>query len=431
MAADEVGCVLQSADVFVGAGGLALGVSKSGFKHVVVFDVNRAACETLRQNHRKSRSIAHEWKVIEKDITKVHFSDYAGRIDLLSGGPPCQPFSQGGRHRGRADIRDCFPQFIRAVREIQPQAFIIENVKGLTRQKFSNYFQYLLLQLRLPTELRNHREKWKEHCSRLERLHTGGNSDGLQYNVIYKTLNATDYGVPQNRERVFIVGVRSDIGLEYSFPLPTHSREALIRKQWITGEYWDRHRVSKKRFPEHLRPADSAIDRIREKKPRSLGKPWRTVRDAFRRLPRVGIGIGQSSSKIANHYLNDGARLYLGHNGSCLDLPSKTVKAGYHGVPGGENIVCLDDGSARYFSVRECARLQTFPDDWEFSGTWTSAMWQVGNAVPVHLAQVLVAPLAEALDAKNRLPTVAKASRPSAGRSANAPKCAKRASRSA
>ncbi len=191
---------------------------------------------------------------MEGDVKDADFSAYAGKIDLLSGGPPCQPFSQGGRHQGRDNTHDMFPQFIRTVREIQPQAFIIENVRGLLRSKFSNYFQYLTLQLRLPTVTRQHGEKWKEHCSRLERLHTGGSWDGLQYNIIYKMLNASDYGVPQNRERVFIVGVRSDIGLEYSFPLPTHSREALIRKQWITGEYWDRHKVSIKRYPEHLTP---------------------------------------------------------------------------------------------------------------------------------------------------------------------------------
>src|SRR5262249_15217379 len=154
---------------------------------------------------------------------------YLGKVDVLLGGPPCQPFSQGGRHGGRADERDMFPQFIRAVREIQPQAFVIENVRGLMRHKFINYFQYLVLQLQFPDVERKHNEKWKEHRSRLEKLRTGGKHKGLQFNVVNQLLKATDYGVPQNRERVFIVGVRSNLGIEYSFPLATHTRDALIK----------------------------------------------------------------------------------------------------------------------------------------------------------------------------------------------------------
>jgi DNA (cytosine-5)-methyltransferase 1 len=97
--------------------------------------------------------------------------------------------------------------------------------------------------------------------------------------------------------------------------------------------------------------------------------------------------VGQRSSRIANHFINPGARSYPGHTGSALDEPAKTLKAGDHGVPGGENTLRLDDGQVRYLSVRECARLQTFPDDWVFQGSWTESMRQLGNAVPVALAQ--------------------------------------------
>jgi DNA (cytosine-5)-methyltransferase 1 len=101
--------------------------------------------------------------------------------------------------------------------------------------------------------------------------------------------------------------------------------------------------------------------------------------------------------KIANHFLNPGARSYAGHTGSPLDEPAKTLKAGDHGVPGGENTLRLEDGSVRYFSVRECARLQTFPDEWIVEGSWTEAMRQLGNAVPARLAQAVAAELARVM----------------------------------
>ena len=103
------------------------------------------------------------------------------------------------------------------------------------------------------------------------------------------------------------------------------------------------------------------------------------------------------SMSVLNHFLNPGARVYERHDGSNMDAVAKTLKAGHHGVPGGENIVRLDDGRVRYFSVRECARLQAFPDDWEFYGSWCGCMRQIGNAVPVTLGEVVAAPLAKAL----------------------------------
>ncbi len=129
--------------------------------------------------------------------------------------------------------------------------------------------------------------------------------------------------------------------------------------------------------------------------PSMLGRPWRTVRDTIADLPR--IRPGETSSKVNNHFLNRGARSYAGHTGSPWDEPAKALKAGDHGVPGGENTLRLDDGSVRYFSVRECGRLQTFPDDWTFEGSWTESMRQLGNAVPVLLAEVVAKRLAEVL----------------------------------
>jgi len=101
------------------------------------------------------------------------------------------------------------------------------------------------------------------------------------------------------------------------------------------------------------------------------------------------------SSKFQNHRFQPGAKIYPGHTGSPIDLPAKALKAGVHGVPGGENMMVKDDGSVRYFTIRESARLQTFPDEFEFSGSWSEAMRQLGNAVPVDLAHKVTASVIE------------------------------------
>ena len=119
------------------------------------------------------------------------------------------------------------------------------------------------------------------------------------------------------------------------------------------------------------------------------------MRDAINDLPK--LAAGQSSRSVPNHFFNPGARSYAGHDGSPWDFPAKTLKAGDHGVPGGENTLRYNDGSVRYFSIRECARLQTFPDDWIVEGSWTEGMRQLGNAVPVKLAQLVAKSLYDSL----------------------------------
>ena len=128
-------------------------------------------------------------------------------------------------------------------------------------------------------------------------------------------------------------------------------------------------------------------------------KPWRTTRDAIAGLPEPTV---KGSETWHNHKLQEGARSYPGHTGSVLDLPAKTLKAGVHGVPGGENMIALPDGRVRYLTVRESARLQTFPDDFRFHGSWTETMRQLGNAVPVELAHVVAASVREHLYGQGR-----------------------------
>ncbi|HRJ10326.1 MAG TPA: DNA cytosine methyltransferase [Prosthecobacter sp.] len=379
---------LRSIELFAGAGGLALASANAGFSHDAVLEFNHDACETIRANQRRGYEVVRHWPLIEGDVHDQSFTSWQGRIDLVSGGPPCQPFSIGGKHRAMADRRNLFPEAARVVRETRPRAFVFENVKGLTRQSFAKYFGYIVLQLSFPDIVRRKDEEWLEHLSRLERIRTQGARPDLSYKVVWRLLNAADYGVPQKRERVFFVGIRSDMEIPWSFPQPTHSRLALLHDQWVAGNYWERHRVARRARPEA--PARLPFLPMEEMCLPSMAwpLPWLTVRDAIHDLGEPARS--QTSAIHPNHILQPGARSYPGHTGSPLDEPAKTLKAGDHGVPGGENMLRHPDGGVRYFSVRESCRLQTFPDEYVFEGSWTENMRQLGNAVPVRLGEVVL-----------------------------------------
>ncbi|GEO80605.1 hypothetical protein ROR02_07360 [Pararhodospirillum oryzae] len=223
-----------------------------------------------------------------------------------------------------------------------------------------------------------------EHMARLERHHVQGRRAGLNYRVVSRVVNAANYGVPQKRERVVFVGFRDDLDMEWCFPRETHSMEALLWIQVRDGSYWEHHRVARKAraLPERLSLRGQAL----KERPATL--PWRTVRDAVHDLPDPEHSPSAAMAWL-NHRFQPGARSYPGHTGSPLDEPAKTLKAGVHGVPGGENMLLRPDGSIRYFTVRESARLQAFPDDYLFHGSWSETMRQLGNAVPVTLARII------------------------------------------
>jgi len=362
---------VRSVELFAGAGGLGLGVSRAGFQPAAVIEWNRYCCDTIRENQKRQLAPVNNWPLTEGDIRDFDFQTIRGEIDLVSGGPPCQPFSICGRHRGHLDQRDMFPEAIRAIRELHPRAFLIENVRGLTRPAFASYFEYIRLHFTYPELVARDGENWTENHARLERYHTHGHPDGLHYRVVTRVLNAADFGVAQRRERVFIVGFRADLDIEWSFPEPIHSQDALLWSQWRSGNYWKFHKVPKRARAPHLR-MKVAANRL-EEKPALL--PWRTVRDALSGLPDPEKNPRASIYHL-NHQFQPGARSYPGHTGSPLDEPAKTLKAGDHGVPGGENMLRRPDGTVRYFSVRESARLQAFPDDFLFHGSWTEAMRQ-------------------------------------------------------
>lgn len=390
---------LSSIELFAGAGGLAMGVSLAGFQSRSVVEWDKWACDTVRQNQQLGYPLVRDWPVVEGDVrhwVRDFDADSLGAgLDLVAGGPPCQPFSMGGKHQAHQDARDMFPVTVEVIRRLRPRAFIVENVKGLTRSAFHNYYQYILLQLEFPEIARHPDESWADHHQRLQQVKTAKRRGhaGLTYNLLPTLVNAANYGVPQKRERVFIVGFRSDLPVRWSFPRETHSLEALLHDQWVSGEYWDRHQVAKRSRPGIPKAHGTTIARLRGLGLPPMRAPWRTVRDAL-----VGLTDPEKSEGDAlSHRFQGGARSYAGHTGSPLDLPAKTLKAGDHGVPGGENMLVRPDGSVRYFTVRESARLQTFPDGYAFHGSWSEAMRQLGNAVPVALGRVVAASVAEHL----------------------------------
>jgi len=289
-----------------------------------------------------------------------------------------------------------FPHAVHVVRSVRPKAFIFENVRGLLRKSFAKYFSYVLLQLQYPEVVRRDGQSWAEHLASLEEHHTGGSERGLRYRVVFQKVNAADFGVPQHRERVVIVGFRWDIQEPWIFPRPTHTSDALLAAKWVNGTYGDEHHISRARRPSTPPEMRRALDGI-ETLPFSAR--WRTVRDALAGLPDPQT---PEASKIPNHKCQPGAKKYAGHTGSELDWPGKTLKAGDHGVPGGENMLAFADGSVRYFTVRESARPQTFPDWYIFPSSWTESMRQIGNAVPVALARVVAQSVCDTLKENQR-----------------------------
>jgi DNA (cytosine-5)-methyltransferase 1 len=374
---------MKSIELFSGTGGLAKGLEYSGFQHASFVEFDRHACASLRENFDPR-------KIFEGDIRQYSTSGL-GKIDLVAGGPPCQPFSLGGKHNADDDRRDMFPHAIRVIEELLPKAFIFENVKGLLRKSFSDYFEYIILRLTHPNVHFPSCNKWEDNLALLRHVEDADYT-GAKYDVSFKLLNAADFGVPQVRERVMIVGIRSDLQRKWNFPVPNYSEERMIWDQFVTGEYWERHGMQPPAREDLAKSLRYKIARVETRyglfAPNS--KPWRTLRDGLVRVPDPRV-----DHSIVDHIFKDGARSYPGHTGSEIDRPAKTIKAGVHGVPGGENMIRFEDGSIRYLTVHEAKLLQTFPPDFKITGAWGEAMRQIGNAVPVTLAEQLGSSLAQ------------------------------------
>lgn len=286
-------------DLFAGCGGLSLGFESAGFK-TTGYEMEKRYVETYNKN---LVGICHEQRLTSD-------TDFEPIYDVVIGGPPCQPFSVGGNQKGIDDERNGFPAFINAVKKVKPKLWLFENVRGML---YAN--------------------KWylEEVINELE-------SEG--YQVDYKLLNAVNYGVPQNRERLFVVGHTST----FHFPKPYLSKltvgEAIGELVETTQDESKILTVSMDRYVANYEKASSCIN------PRDL-------------------------------YLHKPARTLTCRNTAAPTGDMQRVK--------------LADGRRRRISVREAARLQSFPDWFEFAGTETNQYYQIGNAVPpllaLHLAE--------------------------------------------
>jgi DNA (cytosine-5)-methyltransferase 1 len=365
-----------------------------GFRHLLAVEIDRRACATLRLNGAKddpgpTTRAGGGWPLVEGDIRGVDFARFVGEVDVVAGGVPCQPWSLGGVHKGYGDGRNLWPELFRCVRETRPRAIVAENVKGLLRPSFRAYYEYILRELGAPFEERVDGEDWRDHDRRLAKALSDRDADPEgRYDVRFMLVNAADYGVPQIRYRVFVVAFRRDLGLvDWEFPAPTHSEVALIRDQ-ASGRYWRHHGLPRR-----------TVERAFQQPIPDGTLAWRTLRDAIGDIPEPLEPLEAKLEHPAwvHHVGWPGAREYPGHTPNDLDQPAKTVKAGVHGVPGGETVVRRDDGSIRYLTVREVARVMTFPDEWRFAGPRGEQMRQLGNAVPVLLGQVMAQAVAGAL----------------------------------
>ncbi|GAA4612265.1 DNA (cytosine-5-)-methyltransferase [Saccharopolyspora hordei] len=384
-----------SVEIFAGGGGMALGTRLSGFRHAQLVEWDAAACRVLRHNASEQPELWKPDTVRETDV-RAWLSEVDSlnltEIDLVAGGPPCQPFSTGGLAAGHEDPRNMFSSAIETVRKLAPKLVLFENVPGLLRESFKPYYEYLQNWLSRPEINPRPGELWTDHADRIARSRTSG----LRYRVYPEVINAADLGVPQARKRVLLIGIRSDItGAETWKKISTsHSREELLRSQWVTGEYWEEHCVPTSDRPETPSPRDRrTVDLLRQGQLLPEGERWRTVRDAIKGLPTPVDGVPDDT--FDSHVGIPGARVYKGHTGSAIDAPSKTIKAGVHGVCGGEAMIRWNDDSLRYLTVRESARVQSFPDSYQFSPlSRTSAMRVLGNAVAVDVAKEATSQLA-------------------------------------
>ncbi len=240
---------MRSVELFSGCGGLALGLARAGFHHDAMVEWNECAVATIEHNRARGVDYVASWPIRRTDVREIDWKRYAG-MDLVAGGPPCQPFSIAGKHRGSNDDRDMWPQAIRAVREIKPAAFLFENVRGLLRPKFSDYLRSVVAGLQEPDPRRT-----------------------LRYSTVVMNVNAADFGAPQKRHRVIIAGIRDDLGAYIPRLQSTYSRERLLWDQWVTGEYWQEHGL--RRDLNGFEPADEfAVRRLRSSMREPQEKRW-------------------------------------------------------------------------------------------------------------------------------------------------------------
>lgn len=320
----------NSIELFAGAGGMALGFEKAGIHHEMLNEIDKHCCNTLRENRPK-------WNVIEDNITNVDFTSYKDKIDIVTGGFPCQSFSAAGKKLGFEDTRGTlFFEFARCIKEVQPKIFVGENVKGLFHHDNGRTLQVI-------------KDTIQE----------------LGYTLIEpKVLKAMYYKVPQKRERLFLIGVRNDLAENINaFKFPSPFKKVLtVSDAFVKGELFE------KNVPE------SIGDSYPERKKEILdfvpqGGYWKDLPDDLQREFMQGS------------YFLGGGKTGLARRLS-MSAPSLTLVCS----PSMKQTERCHPLETRPLTVRESARIQTFPDEWEFIGPKSQAYKQIGNAVPVNLA---------------------------------------------
>jgi DNA (cytosine-5)-methyltransferase 1 len=372
-----------SVELFAGGGGLSLGLRLAGFSHTALVERNHNAIRVLSHNAQLNSALWRQEDVVADDVERwqANLPRQHPAVDLVAGGPPCQPFSLSGAHAGQTDKRNMFPAALDVVRALRPRLVVFENVPGLTRPSFAPYVEYVKAQLRKPTVRPRGDEMWWEHASRIN----NATRTALTYSVHEERIDAADLGLPQSRPRVFLIAIRHDVaGHDTWTGVPrTHHKDALIYDQWVDSIYWSQHDLPQPPIPDKLR---NQIERLK-RQGRPEAERWRTLRDVLHDFPEPVDG--QDHPTIANHFGIPGARAYKKHTGSPYDWPSKTIKAGVHGVCGGEGMIRYPDGRLRYLTIREAALMQGFPLEYEFPGTRSRVMEVIGNAVAVPVAHAI------------------------------------------
>jgi DNA (cytosine-5)-methyltransferase 1 len=317
---------LSCIDLFAGAGGLTKGFEWAGWQSHVALDYDAAACETYRRNFPNTT-------VLNKDIRGIDWTCFRRKIDLVMGGPPCQPFSVAGDQRAQLDQRDMLPEYVRAVKQIEPKAFVLENVAGLVSRRHITYFEFRLNDLR------------------------------DDYEVVYAVLNAAEFGVPQDRLRVIAIGLRRG---KPSLPQRTHGPKC--------GEKF----VS----------AGEALNGVPADEPNRAIVTY-AKNPVLRPSPFAGMLVNGGGRPINLAEPSQTIPASAGGNRTHIIDPHGTLLA-YHaylcdgGTPRNGEVA-----GVRRLTVRESARLQSFPDDFEFIGERSARYRQVGNAVPPLLAKAI------------------------------------------
>ena len=315
-------------ELFAGAGGLALGMEKAGFNDVGLVEFDHHACDTLRLNRPN-------WNVIEEDITKITNSengifDYIPEdttIDLLSGGYPCQSFPYAGKKMGLNDTRGTlFYHYAQIMGQVKPKMFLVENVKGLATN---------------------------DHGRTLETMINV--FENLGYEATYKVLNAWDYGVAEKRERLIIIGIRNDINISYSYPKPYNYRPVLKD--------------------------------VLKNVPISKGQKYSYAKTQVMKLVPQGGYWRDLPDEIAKEYMGKSYYSGGGRTGMARrmswDEPSLTLTTS----PSQKQTERCHPAETRPFTIREYARIQSFPDSWKFCGGIGTIYKQIGNAAAVNFGK--------------------------------------------